>query len=67
MTFLFGDFYNRKGMTIEADTIEFAIYKFVYTVDDIYAYVNDSSLTEYDYYLGEYILKKSKYLLYISC
>ena len=61
MTFLFGDLYNRKGMTVEADTIEFAIYKFAYTVDDIYAYVNDSSLTEYDYHLGEYILKEDCY------
>ena len=44
MIYLFGDFsnYNYHSLVIEADTVEFAIYKFAYTAKDLYAYINDT-------------------------
>ena len=32
---------NIEGVHIEADTLEFAIYKFVYTEKNIYKYLSD--------------------------
>lgn len=54
--------YSRlKGVWIEADTLEFAIYKFAYTEDDIYKYLSDYSLSEYNYDLHRYIIKDGYY------
>lgn len=54
--------YSRlEGVWIEADTLEFAIYKFVYTEDDIYKYLSDYSLSEYNYELRKYVLKDGCY------
>lgn len=54
--------YSRfDGVWIEADTLEFAIYKFVYSEDNIYKYLSDSSLSEYDYNLNKYLLKDGCY------
>ena len=54
--------YSRlEGVWIEADTLEFAIYKFAYAEDDIYKYLSDSSLSEYDYNLNKYLLKDGCY------
>ena len=64
-------FFGRKGETngyprfegvhIEADTLEFAIYKFAYTEDNIYKYLSDYSLSEYNFNLNKYIIKDGCY------
>ena len=42
--------YSRlEGVWVEADTLEFAIYKFAYTEDDIYKYLSDYSLCKKEY------------------
>ena len=54
--------YSRfEGVWIEADTLEFAIYKFVYSEDDIYKYLSDYNLSEYNYDLRKYVLKDGCY------
>lgn len=54
--------YSRlEGIWIEADTLEFAIYKFAYTEDDIYKYLSDYSLSEYNSDLHRYIIKDGYY------
>lgn len=54
--------YSRlEGVWIEADTLEFAIYKFAYAEDDIYKYLSDYSLSEYNYELCKYVLKDGYY------
>lgn len=54
--------YSRlEGVWVEADTLEFAIYKFAYTEDDIYKYLSDYSLSEYNYTLNKYIIKDGCY------
>lgn len=54
--------YSRlEGVWIEADTLEFAIYKFAYAEDDIYKYLSDYSLSEYNYELRKYVLKDGYY------
>ena len=54
--------YSRlEGVWIEADTLEFAIYKFAYAEDDIYKYLSDYSLSEYNYELSKYVLKDGCY------
>ena len=54
--------YSRlEGVWIEADTLEFAIYKFAYAEDDIYKYLSDYSLSEYNYDLRKYVLKDGCY------
>ena len=54
--------YSRlEGVWIEADTLEFAIYKFAYAEDDIYKYLSDHSLSEYNYELRKYVLKDGCY------
>ena len=54
--------YSRlEGVWIEADTLEFAIYKFAYAEDDIYKYLSDYSLSEYNYELCKYVLKDGCY------
>lgn len=64
--------YSRlEGVWIEADTLEFAIYKFAYAEDDIYKYLSDYSLSEYNYELLKYVLKdgcyeKAKINIYIK-
>ena len=64
--------YSRlEGVWIEADTLEFAIYKFAYAEDDIYKYLSDYSLSEYNYELRKYVLKdgcydKAKINIYIK-
>ena len=50
-----------EGVQIEADTLEFAIYKFAYTKDDIYKYLSDYSLSEYNSDLNKYVLKDGCY------
>ena len=64
-------FFGRKGETngyprlegvwVEADTLEFAIYKFAYTEDNIYKYLSDYSLSEYNSDLNKYIIKDGCY------
>lgn len=49
------------GVWVEADTLEFAIYKFAYTEDNIYKYLSDYSLSEYNYTLNKYIIKDGCY------
>lgn len=63
MTYLFGDpfNYNHHSLVIEADTIEFAIYKFVYTAKDLYAYINDNKITDYDLHSDKYFLLNSSF------
>lgn len=63
MKYLFGDFddYNHHSLVIEADTIEFAIYKFVYTAEDLYAYINDNKIADYDLHSDKYFLKDSSF------
>lgn len=64
--------YSRlEGVWIKADTLEFAIYKFAYAEDDIYKYLSDYSLSEYNYELRKYVLKdgcydKAKINIYIK-
>lgn len=42
--------YSRlEGVWIEADTLEFAIYKFAYAEDDIYKYFSDYNLCKKEY------------------
>ena len=54
--------YSRlEGVWIEADTLEFAIYKFTYAEDNIYKYLSDYSLSEYNYGLSKYVLKDGCY------
>lgn len=54
--------YSRfEGVDIEADTLEFAIYKFAYTEDNIYKYLSDYSLSEYNSNLNKYIIKDGCY------
>ena len=54
--------YSRyEGVWIEADTLEFAIYKFAYTEDNIYKYLSDYSLSEYNSDLHKYIIKDGCY------
>lgn len=54
--------YSRlNGVWIEADTLEFAIYKFAYTEDNIYKYISDYSLSEYNYTLNKYVIKDGCY------
>ena len=54
--------YSRfEGVRIEADTLEFAIYKFAYTEDNIYKYLSDYRLSEYNYGLNKYVLKDGCY------
>lgn len=50
-----------EGVYIEADTLEFAIYKFAYTEDNIYKYLSDYSLSEYNSDLNKYIIKDGCY------
>ena len=50
-----------KGVDIEADTLEFAIYKFAYTEDNIYKYLSDYSLSEYNSGLNKYVIKDGCY------
>lgn len=64
-------FFGRKGETngyqrlegvwVEADTLEFAIYKFAYTEDNIYKYLSDYGLSEYNSDLNKYIIKDGCY------
>lgn len=67
MTYFFGRIgetngYSRfEGVDIEADTLEFAIYKFAYTEDNIYKYLSDYSLSEYNSDLNKYIIKEGCY------
>lgn len=61
MKYLFGNIYPQNGKKIEADSIEFAIYKFAYTENDIYKYVNNNEIFEYNYDLNKYILKENCY------
>ena len=49
------------GVWVEADTLEFAIYKFAYTEDNIYKYLSDYSLSEYNSDLNRYIVKDGCY------
>lgn len=49
------------GVQVEADTLEFAIYKFVYTEKNIYKYLSDYSLSEYNSDLGRYAIKDGCY------
>ena len=49
------------GVWIEADTLEFAIYKFAYTKDNIYKYISDYSLSEYNSDLNRYVIKDGCY------
>lgn len=54
--------YSRlEGVWIEADTLEFAVYKFAYADNDIYKYLSDYSLSEYNYELRKYVLKDGCY------
>ena len=54
--------YSRlEGVWIEADTLEFAIYKFAYTENDIYEYLSDYSLSEYNCDLHKHIIKDGCY------
>ena len=71
MKYLFGEPYPKYGKTIEADSIEFAIYKFTYTEDNIYKYINDTEISEYNSDLNKYVLKtncydKAKINIYIN-
>lgn len=71
MKYFFGRITDYSGKSIEADTIEFAIYKFAYTEDNFYKYISDSKLAEYHFGLGKYILKdgcydKAEINIYIS-
>ncbi len=50
-----------EGVCVEADTLEFAIYKFAYTEDNIYKYLSDYSLSEYNSDLNKYVLKDGCY------
>lgn len=50
-----------EGVWIEADSLEFAIYKFVYTEDDIYKYLSDYSLSEYNHDSNKYAIKDGCY------
>ena len=50
-----------EGIFIEADTLEFAIYKFAYTKDNIYKYLSDYSLSEYNSDSNKYIIKDGCY------
>jgi len=50
-----------NGVWIEADTLEFAIYKFAYTKDNIYKYISDYSLSEYNSDLNRYVIKDGCY------
>ena len=50
-----------EGVYIEADTLEFAIYKFAYTEDNIYKYLSDYSLLEYNSDLNKYFIKDGCY------
>ena len=50
-----------EGVWIEADTLEFAIYKFAYTRDNIYKYLSDYNLSEYNSDLGRYVIKNGCY------
>lgn len=67
MTYSFGRIgetngYSRfEGVHIEADSLEFAIYKFAYTEDNIYKYLSDYSLSEYNSGLNKYIIKDGCY------
>lgn len=67
MTYFFGrkeetNGYPRfEGVRIEADTLEFAIYKFAYTENNIYKYLSDYSLSEYNCDLNKYIIKDGCY------
>ena len=56
-----GENSRREGVWIEADTLEFAIYKFAYTENDIYKYLSDYNLSEYNYDLNKYVLKDGCY------
>ncbi len=49
------------GVWIEADALEFAIYKFAYTEDNIYKYLSDYSLSEYNSDLNRYVIKDGCY------
>ena len=61
MEYLFGEPYPKDSKIIEADSIEFAIYKFAYTEDNIYKYINDTKISEYNYDLNKYVLKENCY------
>ena len=50
-----------EGVYVEADTLEFAIYKFAYTENDIYKYLSDYSLSEYNSDLNRYVIKDGCY------
>lgn len=50
-----------EGVHIEADTLEFAIYKFAYTEDNIYKYLSDYNLSEYNSDLNRYVIKDGCY------
>ena len=50
-----------EGVWIEADTLEFAIYKFAYTENNIYKYLSDYSLSEYNSDLSRYVIKDGCY------
>jgi hypothetical protein len=50
-----------EGVWIEADTLEFAIYKFAYTENDIYEYLSDYHLVEYNYDLNKHVIKDGCY------
>ena len=50
-----------EGIRVEADTLEFAIYKFAYTEDNIYKYLSDYHLSEYNYTLNKYVIKDGCY------
>ena len=56
-----GENSRREAIKIEADTLEFAIYKFAYTENDIYKYLSDYNLSEYNYDLNKYVLKDGCY------
>ncbi len=67
MTYFFGrigetnGYSTFEGVDIEADTLEFAIYKFAYTEDNIYKYLSDYNLSEYNSGLNKYIIKDGCY------
>lgn len=50
-----------EGVYIEADSLEFAIYKFAYTENNIYKYLSDYNLSEYNYDLNRYVIKDGCY------
>lgn len=67
MKYLFGrkeetnGYVRFEGVYVKADTLEFAIYKFAYTEDNIYKYLSDYNLSEYNSDLNRYVIKDGCY------